>query len=526
MTNLLIESRGFAARKPGDSFVDPNNRDDVATFDGLELLPADDISYATHDDFEAAYSKWRKKAEKKNSVYELNSPISVIRAAMIVSMTTPRGAEKYVLFVKDLKTLEGKLTSIPPHVIPGHGGYVLNRATSLSERAGLKPSDVLTGKKMVKPNQVADLLEPARATAGDAPVDQMQEYLRALAAKKGKNYRITGGAQFASLHQKYLGEWAAPIALITSQFDPLSQLSKLEDAMLEGKSVKTGKIAYNTNVSEALFDSSVVVDGMEIAISSKAHKGGGAAASLKGIHDTIVNKHSAFGAAFWRDERNSRFKAIVDSIMNKSAIDGVLDLAADEGIMPKSDVSKIQRAIKDNTEENLTVKTQRLMADYAANENHPQYNQGKHTLAAVARALCKKLNAEDYTDVAKAILNESNIVQMMFVTGVSGEDLIAKGFELIWPPQFDGNINFYSGKNFSATEIKGRLGFKIVKGVVSAVDEPDESLTAPSLVKVDMARKKKAAERKVGKIVEPGKRDRRDPTVKDVVALGRDKKKK
>ena len=524
MTDFLIESRGFAARKPGDSFVDPNNRDDVATFDGLELLPSDEISYATHDDFVKAYNKWRIRAERKSSVYELNSAITVIRAAMIVSMTTPRGPEKYVLFVKDLKTLEGKLTSIPPHVIPGHGGYVLNRATSLSERAGLKPSDVLSGKKMVKPNQVSALLEPARATAGDAAVDQMQQYLDALAARKGKNFRIEGGAQYASLHQKYLGEWAAPIALITSQFEPLSQLSKLEDAMLEGKSIKTGKILYNTNVSEALFDSSVVVDGMEIAISSKAHKGGGAAASLKGIHDTIVNKHNAFGAAFWRDQRNSRFKDIVDSVMNKSAIDGVLDLAQQEGIFPKSDVAKIQRAIKDGTEESLTVKTQRLMADYAANENHPQYNQGKHALAAVARALCKKLNDEDYTDVAKAILNESNIVQMMFVTSVSGQDLVAKGFDLIWPPQFDGSINFYSGKNFSATEIKGRLGFKIVKGIVSAVDEPDESLTAPSLVKAELAKKKKAAEKAVGKIVEPGRRDRRDLTVKDVVALGRGKK--
>lgn len=524
MSEPLIESRGFAARKPGDSFVDPTNREDTATFDGLELLPGDDISYATHDDFAKAYAKWRQRAEKKNSVYELNSPISVIRSALVVSMTTPRGPEKFVLFTKNLKTLEGKLTSIPPHVIPGHGGYVLNRATSLSERAGLKPSDVLSGRKAVKPNQVADLLEPARSTAGDEPVDQMQEYLRALAAKKGRNFRIKGGAKYASLHQKYLGEWAAPIALITSQFEPLSQLPKLEDAMLEGKSVRNGKIVYNTNVSEALFDSSVVVEGMEIAISSKAHKGGGAAASLKGIHDTIVNKSDKFGSAFWKDPRNSRFKKIVEAIMEKSAIDGVLDIAQEEGIFPKSDVVKIQRAIRDNTEEALTVKTQRLMADYAANENHPQYNQGKHALASVARALCKKLNDEDYTDVAKAILNESNVVQMMFVTGVSGEDLIAKTFDLVWPPQFDGNINFYSGKNFSATEIKGRLGFKIVKGVVSAVDEPDESLTAPSLVKVDMAKKKKAAERAVGKIVEPGKRDRRDPKVKDEVALGRAKK--
>lgn len=524
MTGFLAESRGFAARKSGDSFVDPTNKDDTATFEGIDLLPEDQPSFATHSDFADAYAAWKTNAEQTSSVYEINSPISVIRAAMIVNMDTPRGSEKFVLFAKDMKNPEGKLTSIPPHVIPNHGGYVLNRQTSLSERAGLKPSDLLSGSKMVRPKEVSALLNPAKATAGDAAVEQMQSYLDALAKKQGKDFRIVGGAEYASLHQKYLGEWAAPIALITGQFDPLSQLPDLEDSMLEGKSVKNGKIVYNTNPTEALFDSSVVVDSMEIAISSKAHKGGGAAASLKGLSDTIENKADEFGAKFWTEPRHQKFKHIVETIMGKSAVDGVLELAVAENIMPRSDMPKIQKSIRDRTTEDLTVKTQRLMADYAANENHPQYNQGRHALASVARALCNKLNAEDYTDVAKAILNKSNVVQMMFVTGKSGSDLIAKGFELIWPPQFDGSILFYSGKNFMATETKGKLGFKIKKGGGRDVEEPDESLSAPSLTKTQLAAAKKQAEKAVGKIVEPGRRDQRDPTVKDEIALGRAKK--
>lgn len=526
---ILQESRGFAARKPGDQFVDPTNTEDLATFEGLTLLPeAGTESFDSNQEFLDAYRDWKTQTEQTRTVYELNKPISVIRSAMVVNMDTPRGLESFVLFTKDNRKLEGRLTDIPPHTIPNHGGYVLNRATSLSERAGLKPSDVLSGKKMYSPKQVAALLDPARATAGDEAVDQMQGYLTALASKQGKDYVIKNGAKNASLHQKYLGEWAAPVALITGQFDPISQLPELEDAMLEGQSIKNAKIVYNTNVSEALFDSSVDLKGMEILISSKAHKGGGAAASLKGIHDTINNKQEEFPSEFWTNPKNQRFRDIVDNIMTKSAIDGVLELASQEKIIPKNDVAKIKDAIqsKDADETAFSIATQRMMADYAANKNHPNYNAGKHALASISRKLCKKLNDENYTDVAKAILNKSNVVQMMFVTGVKGADLVAKGFQLVWPPKFDGVIKFFADKAFSATEIKGRLGFKISKGVADEVPEPDESLRAPSLSKIEIAQKKKQAERAVGKIVEPGSRDRRDPRVKDVVALGREMKKR
>jgi hypothetical protein len=61
---------------------------------------------------------------------------------------------------------------------------------------------------------------------------------------------------------------------------------------------------------------------------------------------------------------------------------------------------------------------------------------------------------------------------------------------------------------------------------VDDVPEPDESLQAPSISKVEIAKKKQEAERAVGKITALGSRDKRDPKVKDVVALGREMKKR
>ena len=524
MTVMLTESRGFAARQVGDSFVDPQNPGDTATFEGLEFLPAKEPAYADHDVFLKAYKTWRTRNQTKSTIYEINNVRTVSKAAMVVRMQSERGTELFVLFTVDNANPEGKLTSIPAHVVSDtHGGYVLNRQTSLSERAGVKPSDVLASRKQYKPTQVAELLDAARPTAGDQVVDQMQSYLSALANKKGANFVIKDGAQYASLHQKYLGEWAAPIALITGAFDPKHQITQIQDNMLDGEPVRLGKIEYNLSPTAALFDSSVVVKGMHVHISSKAHKGGGAAASLKSMYDTIHKNLDKFDPNFWRTKKHKEFRQIVEEINQKSAPEGVLSLAVSQGIIPASEPDKILRLIQDSgAKVTLQRPVKTLMASYAANEQHPQYNPGKHAVAAIAKKLSDELNSVDYTNVAKTILSMSNVVQMSFVTGVSGKDLVAKGFHLIWPPEFDGKVYFYSAKNFSATEIKGKLGFKI--SVTRVTEEPDPSLQVPSLTAQQKKAQKTQAERAVGKIVRKGERDVRDVKVPDQIALGRAKK--
>jgi len=517
----LHESRGFAARRPGDEFVDPSNSSDIATFLGLTLLPKDNLSYETFDDLMSAIDSWKKKT--KGTSYELNKPIKSMLAAMIVNMQTVRGLEHYILYTKDLSNLMGKITKIPAGVIPGHGGYILNKDVSISERIGLKPSDVLTSERPVGINAVAKLLGNARSTAGDKPVDEMQGYLKALAANKGLGYIIKGGAANAKLHQKYLGEWASPIALITGQFEPKLQLKEIQDNMTGGESLKKGMIIYNTDISNALFDSSVVVGDYTIIISTKA-KTGGAAASLKGLYDTILEKADKFPPSYWRKTKPKKFKEIVSNIMTKSAIDGVLDTAEMEGIITSVDKARITQGLANEFAKNTSFKPTRTLNDYmsqyAANSNHPSYSLAKHALAAVVRQLTNKLNDEDFTDVVKQILNHANVVQMYFNAVVKGEDLQCNGFDLVWPPQFEGKIMFYGGKTFSATEIKGKLGFKI--GKVTPADEPDDSLEFSAAAK---KAEKKAADLAVGRITKPGEKDVRDIKVSDKIALGRAKKK-
>lgn len=525
----IHESRGFVARRPGDEYVDMSNRSDIAIFTGLTLLPSDGEEYENNSELLSSLNDF--KAETTGKVYEINKPLSNMKAAMIVNMDTQRGPEHYILYTNNLNRLEGKLTNIPPGVIRGHGGYVMNKKISHSERSGLKPGEVLKSNSPVIPSQVPNLLNVARSTAGDEAVTQMQDYLKALANGRGNGYVIEDGAQFASLHEKYLGEWAAPIAFITGQFSPSSQMSELEENMTDGQSLNTGKIIYNTNARESLFDSTVAVGNNEILISSKASKGGGAAASLKGLHDAMTKKADKFPRGFWDDEKNARFRDIVQDIMDNSSIDGVFEVAKLEGLIDQRDETVIRQGLsKKKMAQSEFAPTQRIsdmMSNYAAYTHHPDYHPAKHAMAGLARAVVNKLNDEDFTDTIKQILNNANVIQMYFETTMKGKDLIAKGFKLVWPPRFDGKIKFDSVKSFSATEAgRGKLCFKIGTGAYM-VDKPDDSLMVPRDARsIQQARKaeQKARDVQVGKITNSGERDVRDVEVPDVVALGRQKK--
>ena len=162
------------------------------------------------------------------------------------------------------------------------------------------------------------------------------------------------------------------------------------------------------------------------------------------------------------------------------------------------------------------------MKDYKAKTEHPLYSAWKHAVAGVARALVQKLNDEDYTDIYKEVLSHANVVQMYFNAKPKGPDLVCVGFTLVWPPVFTGKIKFDAHKNFSATEVKGKLGFKV--GPDTPEQDDDPTLSMPDK-KPPTKAIQKAKDLKVGKVTKKGERDVRKKGVPDIVALGRVKKK-
>lgn len=523
---LLNEARGFAGRKSGDRFINPTDSTDTATFINLTILPEEEDEYPTNSEMMNAFKSWENQTD--GTVYLINKPSTRSRGVMIINMETPRGLEHFVYFTESVADLTSKVTSIKAGVIPGHGGYILDRAASKSERAGVKPSDILKTIQTVNVKDVPNLLNAAKAAAPEL-IEQMQGYLKALAQGKGNGYVIKDGAKFSSTHQKYLGEWGCPMALITGQFDPKSKIDEMQDAMTNKKPFTKGKIQYNIGKSDALFDSTVVVEPYEILISTKAGTKG-ADASLKGLYDAMVDKKEKFPAEFWKNTKAKKFQRIVSIVMQQSAIDGILDLAELEKIITSADRARILQGKEFiGSKERKFVPTATLakyMKEYKADTSHPRYKGYLHALASIARKVTEKLNNEDYTEIVKEVLNHANVVQMYFLATPKDKDLVCKGYKLVWPPKFEGRIDFQAGKNFSATEIKGKLGFRIVSKTAPKTDTDtvDDTITTASVKKVKQIAQK-AKDKAVGKITKPGERDIRDIRVKDKQALGREKKK-
>lgn len=170
----LNEARGFAARTPGEQFINPKDPTDIATFNGLTVFPSKGVAYPTHEELMTDFNQWKEQTDGR--VYNINEPSPRSRGVMIIDMETPRGPEHFAYFVNNVATLTGKVTSIKSGVIPGHGGYVLHKAAAMSERAGVKPGDVLKTEQVVSIKNVANLLEPAKQKSPEL-VEQMQGYL-------------------------------------------------------------------------------------------------------------------------------------------------------------------------------------------------------------------------------------------------------------------------------------------------------------------------------------------------------------
>lgn len=521
----LQEAKGFVNRKIGDQFIAPDKKD-IATFIKLDRLPQDYPRYDSPEEMMEAVIEWEETAE--GYIYEVNKPSSRFLAAVIVTMDTPRGLEHYIKYVTEVGNLKGKISDIPPGVIPGHGGYKLNTAASTSERSGLKPAEVLTNESLVKPNQVAALLNNARGKADPVVIDNMQGYLKALAKGNGVDYVIKDAAKDLTLYQKYLGEWAAPIALITKQFEPSSQINEIQENLTNGTNLNVGSILYNTDVNALLFDSMVVISDYEILISSKA-SAGGASASLKGIHDAMTKYADKFPTGFWNRPRAKKFRNIVLQIADNSMVNGTLEIAKQYGLVDINDINKIKSGLdKYNTKDfKPSINLKKYMNNYPARTDNKNYHPAKHALAGVARQAVRLLNDEDYSDVLKEVLNHASMVQMYFDARLSKQDVICKIFKLVWPMRFEGKITFDAGRSFTATDINGKIGFRIGAGNKASEPVDPTLLSTPDDQKRQKAQAKaaeKKAQQAVGRIVKPGERDIRDPRVPDTVALGRAKK--
>ena len=156
---------------------------------------------------------------------------------------------------------------------------------------------------------------------------------------------------------------------------------------------------------------------------------------------------------------------------DKSAIDGVLEATQNFeniGDYVGEDDIKWLRSIygKGNVSRNgmpeglgqLLSSSRYQKVDYT----HPEYQLGYHILAVLARLVVDEINRDRtrVTDFFKAVLNKSNLVQVLTRTKSVKDALFFDNFTVIWPPVFTGNILANAGSYTSRTPPSRKIAFE------------------------------------------------------------------
>ena len=58
-----------------------------------------------------------------------------------------------------------------------------------------------------------------------------------------------------------------------------------------------------------------------------------------------------------------------------------------------------------------------------------------------------------------AVLAIAGAIYLSAIT-TAGSDIKMDTFKMVWPPQYEGTVVIDTAKNFTSTEIRGKLGFK------------------------------------------------------------------
>jgi hypothetical protein len=119
----------------------------------------------------------------------------------------------------------------------------------------------------------------------------------------------------------------------------------------------------------------------------------------------------------------------------------------------------------------LTVNLQKAATSYRGvppnkldpNTEPTNYKPGYHILAGVAKLLAAEINEDPKFDLlVREILNSSSTIQVTSkIRVVNTTDCQFTSFRVVFPPNFKGRIAADAMKNFFATDIKGKLSFKL-----------------------------------------------------------------
>ena len=347
-------------------------------------------------------------------------------------------------------------------------GYSSEDAVSKSENIALKPSDLFTSEAMTVP-QMLTIVNNLPETLPDDIREIVPAMLNAVA--RGEETYVPDANAHRSTIEKYVGEYAATIALITGNF-VTGNYDDVATEVLAPQGVDWTDMEFAqfpTSTSQALVDSYITDESgkARVAVSSKAG-GGGASASLASVARILDDKADKFDDKFLA--KNEELIHGINLLSKNSAKVGVYKTGKLYKFVSDADIKIIDYLIKsfDKDEKVLTGRLKKLANGYPSKEFvqktliHPNYNLGYRLLAALAFKVSDKLNSLDPTELFRSVLAKSSMIQVYAKTQKRGDSLAFVEFRVVFPATFTGTIVFDAGANYYSTNSpRGRISFKL-----------------------------------------------------------------
>lgn len=471
LLDSITESRGLSARKPGEMYSRGETDDDKIVFKSLTFYP-EVGSYATASEFMDAWMDVERAAG--HPIEKVNQPNASMRAFGIAAFDTAVGTRYLAKFTRDIKPVRTQNTFFQTKDIPG--GFGQTDARGSKEKAGYKPSDVLTNFKKQTPKSIL-------AQIGERFTTESPEYRAAATIMNSSTFPVAvdgEGMDFKGFRD-YFCEMLQPCVLING--GEVQGNAGEAAALFMGRNGFAGcTVSFNTNVSGELYDSLLVSpEGKQIKLSSKGAKG-----AMASSVNLLVALRELEAAGMPQFAQN--YPEVVDILKTIDKGDhnsGPLNLAVQLGIITPDEISQVMSLKQSAGDPNFDIKKTKL------SKNLKQLYQDRnaedpskivplnHLVSSIAYKVCNEINLKtNFSEAAADILNHSAFVQMYTDASKAKDgEFVIQGFRTIWPSKLFTEVTLEAQKSYSSTASSGgKLVFNINKEP-KAIDNVEKAAT-------------------------------------------------
>lgn len=460
LDNILAEARGLSARDPGEVYARSggNSSDDKITFQNLTFYP-EVGSYNTTEEMMAVFDQLEQSVG--HPIEKINQPNARLKAFGIAAFDTAVGTRYLAKFAQDIKPVRTQNTFFQTKDIPG--GFSQTDARGSKEKAGYKPSDVLTDFRSQTPDSI---LQQIGAKFGE----QSPEYRAAATIMNSPTFPVATdgeGMDFKGFRD-YFCEMLQPAVLINGG-QVKGNAAKAAEIFMGKNGFSDCVVSFNQNVSGELYDSLLISpEGKQIKLSSKGAKG--AMASSVNLL-TAVRELETAGMTRFAEEYADVIE-ILKTINKGDHNSGPLNLAVQFGIIDQDEIPQVMSlkqyaGVKNFDIDNIKISDnlKKIYKDRTA-DDPSKVVPLNHLVSSIAYKVCNEINMKtNFSDAAADILNNSAFVQM-YTDATKSKDgqFIIQGFTTVWPSKLFTEVTLEAQKSYSSTSSSaGKLVFNINK---------------------------------------------------------------